>query len=61
MASNWKPWWEKVADFDTQYEREQFVRGIAGARPSYKKDILFGLIAGYVGGKAAQPKDSKNK
>lgn len=61
MSKEWKPWWEKVSDFDTFQEKEQFIRGIAGAKPDNNKasTILFGLVAGYLGGKAAQSKDKK--
>jgi hypothetical protein len=61
MSKEWKPWWEKVADFDTPNERREFIRGIAGAKPKNQNTtaILFGLVAGYLGGKAAQSKDKK--
>jgi len=60
-SKNWKPWWEKVGEFDTPHEREEFMRGVAGKRPSSNKSsaILLGLLAGYVGGKAAQSKGRK--
>lgn len=60
-SKNWKPWWEKVGEFDTPHEREEFMRGIAGKSPASNKSstILLSLLAGYVGGKAAQSKGKK--
>ena len=60
-SKNWKPWWEKVGEFDTPAEREEFMRGIAGGRPKSIKgsDILIGIVAGYIGGKISQPRDKK--
>jgi hypothetical protein len=68
-SANWKPWWEKVADFDTPHEREEFMRGIAGFRPSNRTAHLLGLVAGYYGVRAltkkaatySQLKGEKNK
>jgi len=60
-SKNWKPWWEKVGEFDTAHERAEFMRGVGGGRPKSNNSsaILLGLIAGYVGGKIAQPKGKK--
>lgn len=55
--SNWKPWWERVAELESAREREEFVRGVAGDKPrTTHSTILLGLVAGYIGGKAAQRK-----
>lgn len=54
--SNWKPWWEKVAELDTPHERAEFVRGVAGYKPRNHQSLFVGLIAGYVGGKIAARK-----
>jgi hypothetical protein len=60
-SKNWKPWWEKVGEFDTAREREEFMRGVAGKGPTSNKSsaILFGLVAGYVAVKSAQSKGKK--
>jgi hypothetical protein len=60
-SANWKPWWEKVADYDTAHEREEFMRGVAGFRPSNRQAMIVGLVAGYVGGKAATYSQLKGK
>ena len=56
-SKEWKPWWEKVSEFDTPHEKEEFLRGAMGASPrpqqTLTSTILLGLVAGYVGGKAA--------
>jgi hypothetical protein len=56
-SSNWKPWWKRISEFDTPHEKAEFMRGVAGAKPSGQMTntsaILLGLVAGYVGGKAA--------
>ena len=56
MAS--KPWYEHVAEMHDANEREQFIRGMFGFRPK-EKHILTGLVAGYLGGKAAAKKAKK--
>jgi hypothetical protein len=60
-SKNWKPWWEKVGEFDTAREREEFMRGVAGQGPKSNKNsaILFGLISGYLTIKSAQKKGKK--
>jgi hypothetical protein len=59
MSDNFKPWWVKVGELNSAAEQEQFMRGVGGATPGLDKNILFSLIAGYVGGRIAQRKDSK--
>lgn len=61
MASDWKPWYERITEFDTPQEKEQFMQGITskGAGLTPTSAILLGVLAGYVGGKIAKPKDSK--
>jgi hypothetical protein len=58
-SKDWKPWWEKT--FDTPQEHEEFLRGLAGARPISNKSsgVLLALVAGYVGGKVSQFKGKK--
>jgi hypothetical protein len=60
-SKNWKPWWEKVGEFDSAHEREEFMRGVGGKRPmsNATSTILMGVIAGYIGGKVARPKGKK--
>jgi hypothetical protein len=50
----WKPWWEKVADFDTPQEKREFIRGIAGGEPKKDNSLLNSAIAGFVGGMIAK-------
>ena len=61
-SKDWKPWWEKISDYDTPHEKEEFMRGMVGAKPRGPQisasNIFLGLLAGYVGGKAAS---SRNK
>lgn len=49
----WKPWWAKTADFDTQHEKEEFLRGVVGPKPLNKQAIVTGILAGYIGGRIA--------
>lgn len=59
-SKDWKPWWEKVGDFDSAAERTEFMRGVGGAKPnSAAKSILYAVIAGYVGGRIAQRESDK--
>jgi hypothetical protein len=60
-SKNWKPWWEKVGELDTAHEREEFMRGVGGKRPlgNAASAVLMGVIAGYIGGRVARPKDKK--
>jgi hypothetical protein len=46
----WKPWWEKVADFDTFHEQEEFMRGIGGGKPRGSNSNISSALAGLVGG-----------
>lgn len=61
MANNgWEPWYVKVGKIDNPHERREFIRGVGGAvRPTFGQNILYALIAGYVGGKVAQRKSDK--
>lgn len=49
----WKPWYMQAAEMNNQREREEFIRGVFGFRPKEKETFLVGLVAGYIGGKAA--------
>lgn len=55
----WKPWWAKTMDFDTQAEKEEFFKGAFGPRPINKDAVITGLIAGYVGGRFSQRGDKR--
>lgn len=59
MTSYPKPWWEKMTELSTPAEKEEFLRGLGGAPARNGTGILYAIIAGYVGGRAAQrkPKD----
>ena len=53
------PWYVKIAELDTETEREDFMRGVFGFRPKESKAIVATLIAGYVGGKVASKAKKK--
>jgi len=55
----WKPWWEKVGDFDTFHEKEEFMKGIGGKKPKKDNSLLNSAAAGFVGGMVAKG-SSKN-
>jgi hypothetical protein len=53
-ANNWNVWWQATNTPQTN-EQEEFVRGIfGGGQPISKNDVIFSIIAGYVGGRIAQ-------
>jgi hypothetical protein len=62
-SKDWKPWWEKMADLDTAAEKEEFLRGVGGGKPRKPSTgvstLLLGVLAGYIGGKIAQPRDKQ--
>jgi len=62
-SQEWKPWWKKVSEVQTTNEVDEFMRGAAGINTSPKQNatstILLGLLAGYVGGKAASSRKWK--
>lgn len=46
---DFKPWWERVNEYLSFDEREEFIRGATAYRPSQEMDIIMGMIkAGYV-------------
>lgn len=40
-------------------EREEFIKGLLGASPIHKRDVLLAIIAGYVGGKIVKRTGNK--
>lgn len=59
-SKDWKPWWARVADISDPREREEFIRGVGGAkRPSFGEQVILSMIAGYVGGKIAERTGNK--
>lgn len=53
-AENWKPWYERVADFDNAKEKEEFLRGVVGNKFASPKAVgaslvITGVIAAYLG------------
>jgi len=48
-----------MTELSTPAEKEEFLRGLGGAPARNGTGILYAIIAGYVGGRAAQrkPKD----
>ena len=54
-SKDWKPWWERIADIPNPQEQKEFMRAAGGAmKPTFGQNLLFSLVAGYVGGKVAQ-------
>jgi hypothetical protein len=57
-AENWKPWYERVADFDNAKEKEEFLRGVVGNKFASSKAVgaslvITGVLAGYLGHRIA--------
>jgi hypothetical protein len=52
--SEYRFWWEKVADYDSKEERENFIKGVMGAKPQQNAQIVQAVIAGYVAGRIAK-------
>jgi hypothetical protein len=48
MSSNWKPWWEKVAEINDPKEYAEFMRGVGGGQPRFTRNaVLLGFVATY--------------
>jgi hypothetical protein len=47
----WKPWYERMADFDSAQERDDFIRGVFGPPPLSNKQaagmVLTAVLAGW--------------
>jgi hypothetical protein len=64
MISNkdFKPWWEKVNDFQNFSELDEFKRGAMGYRPSNPSDIILGIMrSGWVRTKFEKPEPYTGK
>ena len=53
-AKDYKPWYEKVADYDSLQEREEFLKGVAGVRFASQRAVagtllVAGVLASYLG------------
>jgi hypothetical protein len=61
----YKPWYEQVAEMNSQKEREEFIKGVFGFRPTEKRPIVAGLILGstaaYLAGAAKTVSKAKKK
>lgn len=61
---DFKPWWEKVADFN-DVDQQEFLRGAFQTRITYRPRQLhshvLGLIAGYKNRKFVQPESYKGR
>jgi hypothetical protein len=55
---NFLPWWKKAADKQAEEAAAQFYSGAKNSMPG--KDILFVILANYVGGNLAK-RTGKNK
>lgn len=57
--SDFKPWWEKVADYNDA-DQEEFLQGVFQGlttyRPRQQQSYILGLVAGYRNREFAQPK-----
>jgi hypothetical protein len=40
------PWYQQVAEMNSQHEREEFLKGMFGFRPKEKRPVIASLIAG---------------
>ena len=62
MSSPFKPWWEKVNDYMSFQERQEFLRGAGGYMPNAQHDILMGVLkAGYVNNTFEKPQSHTGK
>jgi hypothetical protein len=61
--SDFKPWWEKVADYRDD-DQEEFLRGVFQGRTPYRpkqpSPYLLGLAAGYRNREFARPESFKS-
>lgn len=53
-AKDYRPWYEKVADYDSLHEREEFLKGVAGVRFASQRAVggtlvVAGVLASYLG------------
>ena len=62
MPSQFQPWWERVNDFYSFEERQEFLRGAGGYMPNAPQQILLGALkAGYVNNKFEKPQSHTGK
>jgi hypothetical protein len=53
-AENWKPWYERAADFENAKEKEEFLKGVVGNKFASPKAVgaslmISGVLAAYLG------------
>jgi hypothetical protein len=61
-AKDFKPWWDRVNEYQNFDERKEFIIGATGYRVNNRHDEIVALYAaGYVNGKFAQPKSLGKK
>ena len=61
-SPEFQPWWEKVNDFLSFEERQEFLRGASGYRPNNQQEVLFGMLKkGYVNNKFEKPQSHTGK
>ena len=56
----YKPWYERVGEMDSIEEKQNFLKGVYsgyGQENHSRLPIIAGLIAGYIGGRAARKND----
>lgn len=65
-AKDYRPWYEKVADYDTIHEREEFLKGVAGVRFASQRTVsgtllVAGVLAGYLAHRLKPSNQDKSK
>ena len=53
----YKPWYEQISEITSVAEKQEFLKGVYGGygnERSTNLPVIAGLIAGYLGGKAAR-------
>ena len=60
-----KPWYLQAAELENQREREEFIKGVFGFRPTEKRPVVAGLILGttaaYIAGAVRTVSKAKKK
>jgi hypothetical protein len=61
-SPDFKPWWERVNEYLSFDEREEFERGAMGFRPNNQFEVVIGMLkAGYVNKKFEKPQSHTGK
>jgi hypothetical protein len=61
-SQDFTPWWKKVNNYLSFEERQEFLRGASGYRPTLPLDVLVGMLSsGYVNNKFEKPQSHTGK